>query len=33
MKYAAYVAWIFLCETCKFSEKICYSKSEIMNFI
>jgi len=25
MKYAAYVAWILLCETCKFGEKICYS--------
>jgi len=25
MKYAAYVAWILLCDTCKFGEKICYS--------
>jgi len=25
MKCAAYLAWILLCEACKFGEKICYS--------
>ena len=33
MKFAAYVAWILLCETCKFGEKKSITVTEIMNLI
>ena len=32
-KFTAYVAWILLCESCKFGEKICYSNWDNICFL